>query len=180
MRYKYDKLNLLYSLNLEHEKIKKNKILIKFSIILSTSLILSIILFKSIIGVGRVDGDSMYPTLKDNDIIVFNRLHKDKVDINDIIICALDNSNLIIKRVIAKYGDTVDIINNKISINGNLLNSIDFDVNAYSDLEFPITLKKDELFIIGDNFSNSIDSRVFGCININSIKGTLIYLFRRT
>ena len=64
----------------------------------------------------KVDGDSMYNTLNDNDIVLLSKLSSiDRFDI--IVLKENDNNATIIKRVIGMPGDKVKIRNNKIYIN---------------------------------------------------------------
>ena len=65
-----------------------------------------------------VDGDSMLPTLKDNNIIILNKLDYKLNDINrfDIVVVKDLDKDLIIKRVIGLPGETIEFKNNKLYI----------------------------------------------------------------
>ena len=120
----------------------------------------------------KVDGDSMYNTLNDNDIVLLSKLSSiDRFDI--IVLKENDNNATIIKRVIGMPGDKVKIRNNKIYINNKIIE----DEDAYgetSDYD-EITLGDDEYFVLGDNRLISKDSRYFGAIKKSDIKGKAVF-----
>lgn len=138
-------------------------------------IVVAVILIRTfIITPVRVDGTSMNKTLENNDLLLLYRLAK--IDRYDIVVLdeELDNE-VIIKRVIGLPGETVEIKNDKIYINDEEIE----DNNSYgptSDYE-KITLKDDEYFLLGDNRLISKDSRYFGAIKKDSIKGVTIFRF---
>ena len=68
-----------------------------------------------------------------------------------------------IKRVIGLPGETVDIVNDKVYIDGNELTSDIYSIDGFTEdpgeLDFPMTLKDNEYFCLGDNRPQSYDSR---------------------
>lgn len=120
----------------------------------------------------KVDGDSMYNTLNDNDIVLLSKLSSiDRFDI--IVLKENDNNATIIKRVIGMPGDKVKIRNNKIYINNKIIE----DEYAYGETSNydEITLGDDEYFVLGDNRLISKDSRYFGAIKKSDIKGKAVF-----
>ncbi len=120
----------------------------------------------------KVDGDSMYNTLNDNDIVLLSKLSSiDRFDI--IVLKENDNNATIIKRVIGMPGDKVKIRNNKIYINNKIIED-EYAYGETSDYD-EITLGDDEYFVLGDNRLISKDSRYFGAIKKSDIKGKAIF-----
>ncbi len=120
----------------------------------------------------KVDGDSMYNTLNDNDIVLLSKLSSiDRFDI--IVLKENDNNATIIKRVIGMPGDKVKIRNNKIYINNKIIED-EYAYGETSDYD-EITLGDDEYFVLGDNRLISKDSRYFGAIKKGDIKGKAIF-----
>ena len=120
----------------------------------------------------RVDGDSMKNTLKDGDILLLYKLSS--IDRFDIIVLEEEKDNeKIIKRVIGLPGETVAIKKGKIYINDKVID----DEYAYGETTDynKVTLKDDEYFILGDNRLISKDSRYFGPIKDNEIKGKIVF-----
>ena len=121
----------------------------------------------------KVNGNSMYPTLEGSEIMLLNKLTN--IDRFDIVVLQLEgeDSNLI-KRVIGLPGETVEISENQIYIDGELLDDpYGYGITYNID---PVTLGDDEYFILGDNRIISLDSRSFGKIYRSEIKGTTNFI----
>lgn len=103
---------------------------------------------------------SMIPTLNDNDKLIATRVwDKDSVKRGDIIVFKseeLDNKDLI-KRVIGLPGDHVSIINGVVKVNGEEIVESYVKNNELYTNEFDVPDGK--IFFLGDNRSNSYDSR---------------------
>lgn len=120
----------------------------------------------------RVDGDSMKNTLKNGDILLLYKLSS--IDRNDIIVLDEEKDNeKIIKRVIGLPGETVAIKKGKIYINDKVIDD-EYAYGETSDFD-KVTLADDEYFILGDNRLISKDSRYFGPIKDNEIKGKIVF-----
>lgn len=121
----------------------------------------------------RVNGSSMYPTLKGNEIMLLNKLGH--INRFDIVVLKIDGrEDNLIKRIIGLPGETVEIKDNDIYINDKKIDDkYGYGVTYNID---KVTLKKDEYFILGDNRKISLDSRVFGTIHKDEIKGTTNFI----
>ena len=121
----------------------------------------------------RVNGSSMYPTLKGNEIMLLNKLGH--INRFDIVVLKIDGrEDNLIKRIIGLPGETVEIKDNEIYINDKKIeDKYGYGVTYNID---KVTLKKDEYFILGDNRKISLDSRVFGTIHKDEIKGTTNFI----
>lgn len=120
----------------------------------------------------RVDGDSMKNALKNGDILLLYKLGS----INRLDIIVLDeekDNEKIIKRVIGLPGETVAIKKGKIYINDKVIDD-EYAYGETSDYD-KVTLEDDEYFILGDNRLISKDSRYFGPIKENEIKGKIVF-----
>lgn len=119
----------------------------------------------------RVDGESMYPTLKNNDIIMLKKYDK-KYQYGDIVILKYRNTRLV-KRIIGVPKDHVKVKNKKLYINGKKVNdpysniTNDFLLEDFGYSKIP----DDYYFVMGDNRTNSADSRAIGLIKKSDILG---------
>lgn len=111
-------------------------------------------------------GVSMNTTLNDGDKIIINKLAylKDDPERYDVIVFSQSKSGhgyYNIKRVIGLPGETVEIINGAVYINGEkLLEVISVeDMRVAGLAEEPIVLGENEFFVLGDNRNYSEDSR---------------------
>lgn len=142
---------------------------------LITTAVSVVVLFGFLFGAGIIRGQSMTPFFQDGDIVIFCRFTK-SYQYNEVISFKKDNQDYkFIKRIVAIPGDTLDIdYEGRLTINKKVLEN----TAAKANIEYPITLKKGEYFVLGDNRENAIDSRDFGSVNKNEINGKVIFVLR--
>lgn len=111
----------------------------------------------------RVEGISMEDTLDDNDFLLINKFiyHFQKPKRFDIVIFPYEYNVFYIKRIIGLPGETVQIKNGFVYIDGNKLkeNYGKETMNEGGIASEPIRLGQNEYFVLGDNRNHSIDSR---------------------
>lgn len=132
-----------------------------------------------------VKGESMESTLESKDNLFVEKLSyrftdPDRFDI----VCFYPYGRSVkteyyVKRVIGLPGETVQIINNTFYINGNPLEESfgkDNYISYYGIASEPVTLGKDEFFLVGDNRNNSFDSRYseIGPVKKDKIDGHVV------
>lgn len=85
--------------------------------------------------------------------------------------------NNLIKRVVAVPGDTLDIKNGIVYINGKEESGYKFTGLTYenSNFSYPLEIPVDKVFVLGDNRENSLDSRGLGLIDYSQIKGKVSF-----
>lgn len=123
----------------------------------------------------RISGSSMQPVLDAEDVVLMNRLIYDVSSPQrfDIVVFEREDGKKNVKRVIGLPGETVQIKNGSVYIDGAPLEAPDGleQVSLAGRAEVPIQLEADEYFLLGDNRDSSEDSR-FG--NIGNVKGDQI------
>lgn len=129
-----------------------------------------------------VDGPSMNPTLQNAERLIVNKfIYQTRSPMRgDIIVFDYpsDRSRQFIKRVIAVGGDTIEITEGMVFVNGKLLNEP--YISEPSKRDYPMTTIPDgTVFVMGDNRNNSEDSRFadVGFVPLDYIKGqaTVVY-----
>ena len=140
----------------------------------------------------QVRMSSMYPTLEDGDYVLVNRMAyiTNGPERGDVIVFEPPYSGKddYIKRVIGLPGETINNIGSEIWIDGQRLDD-DFKLLPQTD-ELNDNLKlqpdklnegevigPDEYYVAGDNRAHSMDSRSFGAIKKNHIKGRAFIIF---
>ncbi|MBE6151733.1 MAG: signal peptidase I [Firmicutes bacterium] len=118
----------------------------------------------------QVDGESMYPTLDNDEILILKKYDK-TYERFDIIVFNYNGSKLV-KRVIGLPGEKVAYKNNELYINDKKIN----DVITIGTTNFAYDKIPDGCyFVLGDNRGNSIDSRRIGVICNKDILGTTTF-----
>ena len=133
-----------------------------------------------------VDGDSMVPTLHDHDRLILNKVSA--VGRFDVIVFDApdDPGKQYIKRVIGLPGDTVEVQDDQLNINGKeysekYLDSSLYQLEAWENYTEDFSLSSlldtqqvpaDSYFVMGDNRLNSKDSRFFGFVEKERVIGT--------
>jgi len=128
-----------------------------------------------------VNGASMQPTLSDGQHVF--ALKTSDVHKRDIVafVSPIEPEEMYVKRIIGVPGDKIKIDKQHVYVNGTKImedyliaydRTADFTTDArYVELVVPIN----EYFVMGDNRFNSMDSRQFGTIKKDSIKGKLLF-----
>lgn len=127
----------------------------------------------------EVDGYSMSSTLSDGDRALTDAIFYKigGIDRFDIVIVKRDSGILkdqeIVKRVIALPGETIEYKDGILYINDKVVTEdfISDEVKKITGNITKRTLKDDEYYVMGDNRGNSSDSRIFGAVNKDEIKG---------
>ena len=123
----------------------------------------------------------MYPTLKDEEIMIINKLKYriGKINRGEIISLKYADTKYLIKRVIGLPGEMVEIKNNQVLINGEKLNEEylkkELEYDDFSLTDIGVTkIPEDMYFVLGDNRENSLDSREIGLVK----KEDIMVIFR--
>lgn len=136
--------------------------------------------FFFIFGICRINDNMMNPSFKDGDLAVYYRLQKEFRP-SDVVVLE-KNGKTQVRRIIAVAGDTVNLTEAGLEINGYLQQEKDIytETLPYKDgITFPITVGQDEYFVLGDDRISAEDSRMYGIVKKQEIKGTVITLLRR-
>lgn len=173
------------------------KDVISYALIIIAVVLIRLFIFDPV----RVDGPSMDNTLKDGQVLILNKIGYKKSEIKryDIVVAdvCLDGSKTcakterVVKRVIGLPNDTIYAKDGKVYVNGD---EVDYsfvkketktDANGNKietqettedfELEGFTKLEGDSYFLMGDNREISYDSRSFGPVKRDQIKGKAVF-----
>ena len=154
-------------------------------VVLSACLIL--LIFTFVVRPARVDGNSMQDTLHNGEMLIISDIaYKPKR--GDILVFQKINSthpDPIVKRVIATEGQTVDLRDGKVYVDGVALDepytdglpSYPLNTVGTVDISYPYTIPKGDVWVMGDNRTNSSDSRYFGPIDKDTVFGKAFAIY---
>ena len=159
------------------------KISTQWILILLGSIISYFVITTAFVRQVQIDGNSMSPTLKNSERVLFNPYWftpnpkgGDIVVFKDPLRLWLGEKNqgYSIKRVIATENQTVCITNGNVYVDGNKLQESYLPPNTKT-LGNPnvFVYPTNQCFVLGDNRNDSVDSRYFGSITVKNIVGKL-------
>ena len=134
----------------------------------------------------KVIGNSMVPNLKDGDFGFANTVARNTVGVKrgDIVIIYLDDKNsYLIKRLIGVPGDTVEMKDGTLYVNGEAVEedyldaeyAAQFGDEFFEDIE-EVQLGENEYYVLGDNRVNSRDSRYYGPFTKEQIRAKSVFI----
>ncbi len=150
-----------YNLKMNKESFTKEVVSWIFTFIaciIAAKLITSFIIVNA-----RVPSASMENTVMTNDRLIANRLaytFSDPKRFDIIVFVAPDEPDkLFIKRIIGIPGDTIEIVNGTLIINGKVIEEEEYVKEQMNGSYGPVTVPEGHYFMLGDNRNNSLDSR---------------------
>lgn len=156
------------------------KFIISFLETVVVALVISIVLYIFVMTPHEVVGNSMHPTYKNGEYLMANKITYRVRDPQrgDVVIFKYTDTQDFIKRIIALPGDTVMLKDGQLYVNGILLDESNYlestvytnggDFLKEGDSK---VIPEGEYFVCGDNRPHSSDSRAFGPVDNDDIKG---------
>lgn len=182
----------------KHKKAKKNKkskkdstkksnsvkskriVLIKWLPVIATLMLF----FTFVINMPKVVGSSMEPCLYNGDRAVINKLARN-YKTGDVIVFEAPSGERLVKRIVAIEGDVINITpENEFYKNGEQIEEdYIYTETGITDISvfYPVIVSEDSYFVMGDNRTNSKDSRNsdIGLVKKENIIGKVIFCLRK-
>ena len=184
------------------ETVKTKSTFREYAEAIGMALLLALFIRTFIVQAFKIPSGSMIPTLQIGDHILVNKLAYGiriplwghylvdfgKVQRGDVIVFIFpeDRSKDFIKRVVGVAGDTVEIRGKKIYINGQQVEDphAHFEgddpqniLPASRDDYGPTKVPENHLFVMGDNRDRSYDSRFWGFVNLDDVRGKAFLIY---
>lgn len=193
-----------FGINYENEKPNYFKETLKWILVVIFSIIIALVLRAFVFEWVVVQGQSMENTLYNKQVLFVNKMgynfgppKRGEIVIFEVTEGSIDYiplakdipivSSLLppkneidyIKRVIGLPGDEIDIISGSVYVNGiKQKETYAKGSTAEKSFKLPCTVPENKVFVMGDNRENSNDSRQFGFVNIDKIKGKAVLRIR--
>jgi len=181
---------------------EKKKIIKEYLEPIAIAILIALFIRTFVVQAFKIPSSSMEPTLQVGDHLLVNKFiygikfpligtkyfQFKKPQRGDIIVFVYpkDRSKDFIKRVIGTEGERVQIVHNKIYINNQLIEDPwgRYDERAPStkylqpmEISRPVTVPVNSVFVLGDNRDNSQDSRFWGFVDVNEVKGKALIIY---
>lgn len=148
--------------------------IISIAIAVVVALIIRSFVFEPIM----VKESSMLPTLHEDQSMGVEKVSRysslpSRGDI--VIVTEPDNGETLVKRVVGLPGDTLEVKNSTLYVNGQPQSEPYVSKTPYNDMK-PVTVPVNSIFVMGDNRVVSKDSRFFGAVNRNAIIGHALFV----
>lgn len=163
----------------EQQKQKNNKRATRFILIFSISMLMTSCIFTRICRFVRVSGSSMYPTYKDEELLLAKAVwNEDNLKIGTVVVFKDPERQqektilapiYLIKRIEGMPGDVLEVKNGILYRNGKKTTDSDIKIKDAGMLKEPYTVPGNAYFCMGDNRNESRDSRAFGAVNVKNI-----------
>ena len=162
----------------------------------AAGVLLAVALRVFVIGAYYVPSGSMRETIHEGDLILGERvtLFFGGPEAGDIVTFAspLDEGETLVKRVIATAGQTIDLVDGFVYVDGERLDepyvirddegnqarteSLS-DLGGSAGISYPYTVPENCIWVMGDNRTNSKDSRFFGPVNVDDVTSRAILTY---
>ncbi|EGK09940.1 signal peptidase I [Desmospora sp. 8437] len=151
------------------------KVTLRFCISMGIFLI-GFLLFASVFDLYQAEGHSMDPTVHEGDWVMV-RPGKREVNRGDLIVFRWEGiDSAAAKRVIGIPGDRVAIQAGQVYINEKPLDEPYVHRKKPIEDMPPIRVPEEHVFVLGDHRSKSDDSRLFGPVPLDNIKGHVVFI----
>jgi signal peptidase I len=144
-------------------------------------LVLAAVLLLTALEPLRVSSQSMRPTLEAGDQVLVDKLSvhwRPPAEGELIVFRDPERRELVVKRVVARSGRTVAIEDAVLVVDGTPQHEPQVDLSRIDSTYFgPVTVPPDAVFVLGDNRSESIDSRTYGAVPLENVVGRVVLTF---
>ena len=136
-------------------------------------------LFTQVFVLTQASGNSMFPAIKDGDLLIGYRQQGIYAK-NDVVLYRA-GGKLRVGRILARENDLVNLdTSGTLVVNGSAQSGeILYPTYAKDALEYPYTVPEGSVFILGDYRTQSEDSRDFGAVPLTDLEAKVITLLRR-
>lgn len=133
-----------------------------------------------VFGLAVMQGEDMYPRIRDGDLMVFYRL-QNGYHIGDVVTFTQDGRRYT-GRIVAQGGDAVDITEEgQLLVNGSIQDEEIFYLTEAVDgkTSYPCQVPIGSVFLLCDFRTNATDSRSYGPVAISQLDGKVFTILRR-
>ena len=166
--------------------------ILEWLVVFAIALVVVLLLRTYVIEPYTVPSASMEPTIEVGDNIFAQKLTLEfggEVEVGDIVVFENPDSSsdhdVLVKRVIATEGQTVDLVDGVVYVDGEALDEDYTQGSSYPlstqaegvEVSYPYTVPEGCVWLMGDNRENSSDSRYFGAVSCDNLIGIVCFRY---
>lgn len=149
------------------------------------------LLIRTFVGVPYyVPSGSMRETIREGDVLVGEKVTyylRDPEPGDIVTFASPEDGETLIKRVIAVGGQTVDLVDGIVYVDGEALDESSYtggkpsyslsDLEGSAGITYPYTVPEGSIWVMGDNRTNSKDSRYFGPVSVDDVTSKAAFIY---
>jgi len=144
------------------------------------ALLLALLIRTFFVEVYLVFGPSMEPSLYEGERVLVNKLayHVREPRTGEVVVFVEPGgrNRSLVKRVVGVSGQELEVRSGNVFVDGEIARE-HYVISPSEDTMPPQTVDEGEIFVMGDNRSNSVDSRYFGPVSVDAIRGKAFLVF---
>ncbi|MGI6755407.1 MAG: signal peptidase I [Atopobiaceae bacterium] len=166
------------------------KTVLEWVVTIVAALFIAVLLRLFVFQVYLVPSGSMLETIQEGDRLIGEKVsyHFTEPEAGDVVTFQdpEDSSMTLIKRVIATGGQTVDLQDGVVYVDGQALDE-PYTLGKPSEplgntvvpggISYPYTVPEGSVWVMGDNRTNSLDSRYFGAVSVDKISSHAVLIY---
>ena len=157
-------------------------------VVIVIAFIVSLLIRRYVVEFYQVPTGSMIDTIEEGDYVVGEKIsfYMRSPEQGDIVTFTdpVDPDTTLIKRVIATGGQTVDLIDGSVYVDGKALLEPYTDgkeslplSESVAEISYPYTVPEGYIWVMGDNRSESLDSRFFGAVPVSDVMARAFWTY---
>lgn len=156
----------------------------------AVAVLVALFLRAFVIGVYTVPTGSMLDTIQEGDLLLGEKvtLRFSAPEAGDVVTfeSPMEPGTVLIKRVVATGGQVIDLKGGVLYVDGiaqdepytqgKPTESLS-DLQGSAGLQYPYTVPAGCIFVMGDNRTNSLDSRYFGAVSVDAVSSKALFIY---
>ena len=157
-----------------------NKKLLSLGLRLLLIALMLFVIFGVVFGLKRMETSAMQPSVVEGDLLLYYRLARD-YNVGDVVVVNVDGRD-VVSRIVAKGGQRVNITEKGKVMVDDYPEALEpfyrTELPDETGIKLPYTVPEGKIFVMGDYREATDDSRKFGAVHMNDVKGKLMGRFQ--
>lgn len=167
------------------------KNVLEWVVVLAAAFVVAMLLRTFVVETFIVPSGSMLDTIQEGDVLLGEKVsyYSRSPEVGEVVTFKdpEDADTTLIKRVIATEGQTVDLVGGTVYVDGTALDEpytegkpsepLEWQSASAGTISYPYTVPEGYIWVMGDNRTNSLDSRYFGAVKVSDVTSHALFIF---